>query len=239
MTDDLQFPDPSCADAWHRYLAMEDAGNREEISTALVVFLSLMPDDGRQEFVESWCRLHLDGAEQPSCETGGMEWMRLPLFRSVFAPALEAGRKAGRAGHARWSAQLYGLFCRVDGPYRLYEPHFNDLLREALHLDAADYRSRSLLVASLLSDLDYFCHELPDGLVVDGQTINAHVRELELLLRDAGCLAGSRKGLAALELIAGGDWSEQALESAFDLLSNRFDVGKVLRIEQPKGTRSA
>ncbi|MDQ6436536.1 hypothetical protein RB623_21000 [Mesorhizobium sp. LHD-90] len=240
MTANLQFPNDRCERAWAVYVGAEKSGSRaEKLSTldALGVELIAARPEGRRQFVESWCLAFLDGDAVSPLSLGNGQWMRLPLFRAVFRPVLESGRLEGRAGYARWSAQLHGLFSRPEGAYRPYEPSAKALLREALQVDPGDIRARALLIEDLLSDVDYYCHELPAGLLVKAEILLERVSEVEDLLSGTIWAARSHGGLSALRRVAAGDWSDRVLDDAFRLLSLRFRIAKAL-LPKTRGSRS-
>ncbi|MFI0847030.1 hypothetical protein [Mesorhizobium sp. IMUNJ 23232] len=239
MTAKLQFPNDRCERAWALYVGAEKSGSRaEKLSTldALSAELIAVSPEARRQFVESWCMAFLDGDAMSPLAVGNGEWMRLPLFRSVFRPVLESGRLEKRAGYARWSAQLHGLFSRPEGAYRLYEPSAKALLQEALQVDPGDVRARALLIESMLSEMDYFCHELPSGLLVKVEILSERISEVEALLSGTIWAARSRTGLSALRRVAAGDWSDPVLDDAFRLLSLRFRIAKAL-LPKTRGSR--
>lgn len=210
---------------------MERSGSRAEKLSTLDAFISELisgSPEGRRGFVESWCAAFLDGDAVSELSLGDGEWMRLPLFRSVFRQILETRRSEKRAGYARWSAQLHGLFSRPEGGYGQYELSAKALLREALQVDPADARARALLIEDILSDVEYDCHELPYGLLVKAEALLKDISEVEKLLSGTICEARSRSGLSALRHIAAGDWSDKVLNETFRLLDMRCQIATEL-----------
>lgn len=219
MVHELTFPDPASRAAWADYLEKERMGSRSEKLVALEAFVAGMDAAGsaaKLDFVGSWGRTYLDGKAPSPLHLGNGEWMRLPLFRGVFAHALEQGRLSGAPNFARWTAQMYPLFSRVDG---LQLPSRDALWREALQLDPGDERSRLLLVHAILSFLDYALHELPHGLLAPRDAVRADANDLAELLEPTVWRAQVPRGRAALYRIADGRWTPGVLRAARKFLA--------------------
>ena len=217
--------------AWSCYLAKEANGARSEKLAALDEFIADIRCRSRSEqiaFVEWFCRQHLDGAAPSDISLGNGQWMRLPLFREVFADILEEGRSERRPNYSRWMAQFHSLFGHRHAPYRHYEPNKQILLAEALDRDPTDNRARAMLVFVLLDWLDYACHELPHGLLCEPNDLQVMADRLQAHFVGTLWEKRARTGSSALRRVASGDWSNDTLVDVEDMLMLRFTIDRSL-----------
>jgi hypothetical protein len=227
MANRLHFPDAASEQAWQFYVETEKQGSKKQRATALERFIEAICMAGRAaraEFVESYCRLYLDGIAPPPVGMRNGQAMRFPLFRRVFADVLESGRRSRKPGHARWCAQLHFLSVTGSCGTALDWPPRDILLSEALAIDPQDERARRLAVSATIADLRYGCHELPWGLAVEPSVMARDVDDLEKLLAGTSWAESSGGAIAALRRIIAGDRSDAAREAVASIFAVGWEI---------------
>ena len=156
---------------WEDYLAAERVRIRQQSLVALGLFtdaLLQLPT----EIWHSWAR---ELASRVVDEREDIP-IRLPLFRAVIFPALQAGLETSVPGSARRLAGFAQLLfkspsCQEQLPENLRSEH--GLLLRAVQDDQKDIRAKKRLLVLMRSRFDYILHELPSGVLYghDGATI--------------------------------------------------------------------
>jgi len=150
--------------AWEQYLDAEASGLRGRALEALGRFIETfrsLPTDARR----TWAL----GLAQAVADEEATVPIRTPLFRDVLRPILEDGVRQGEAGCARWLAHHDVLLIQCGGS-SLPESLRNSiaLLKEALRVDSTDALARRRLVEANARYMTHTLHELPAGVLFEG-----------------------------------------------------------------------
>ena len=165
-------------DRWIAYKDAEKLGLRRQALNLLDEVIEMaknLPAEQCRSWVEELaCQIVDQDLDQP---------VRAPLFKNLILPVLREGLNLGRAGCARWLADLGKPYPRVLSshlPREFQTPR--DLLRQALRLDPDDARACQLLIAEELEGIAYSLHELPSAVLCGPNA--ATVEECDEMLED-------------------------------------------------------
>ena len=157
---------------WVRYLAAEEAGERQSLKDSLGAFIDSLAELD-EEALDSFAR---EIARQAS-ERKHRHPIRYPLFNRVIGPSLVRGVLSGVPGCARWLAHFDQELLAPRGVCEALPEHLRSpeaLLLEALRVDPGDTASRRQLIEKQARYLAYTLHEVPAGVLYGHDAASAH-----------------------------------------------------------------
>jgi len=198
---------PELQQAWTEYLAMEERGQRRALLAALESFVAQLeaaPTRGKTEFA-------FELAAEVVDRRSGIP-IRHPLFGRIIGPRLVAGIEEELPGCARWLAGLSHSLCKFPTLLKKLGEDASEiaLLTQALRHDPTDAASRARLIDAEANYLRYTLHELPVGVLFDGNGASVEecdelvetLSRFEGLVEDAGVLKDHARSVNELSASA-------------------------------------